>query len=112
MDKMEELFNSEVKVVKIRRGKRKISEIFSRDENEYFEIKNFKNEDQKFSKKSVVEEVIYFYMEDNEVDEIVIEIEIFKKIRGRKSLVKLENVYIGRRGVKKSDKEKIEDDSE
>lgn len=45
MDKMEELFNSEVKVVKIRRGKRKISEIFSRDENEYFEIKNFKNED-------------------------------------------------------------------
>lgn len=102
MDKMEELFNLEVKVVKIRRGKRKISEIFSRDENEY----------QKFSKKSVVEEVIQFYMEDNEVDEIVIEIEIFKKIRGRKSLVKLENVYIGRRGVKKSDKEKIEDDSE
>lgn len=51
-------------------------------------------------------------MEDNEVDEIVIEIEIFKKIRGWKSLVKLENVYIGRRGVKKSDKEKIEDDCE
>lgn len=45
MDKMEELFNLEVKVVKIRRVKRKISEIFSRDENEYFEIKNFKNED-------------------------------------------------------------------
>ncbi|XP_052685230.1 mediator of DNA damage checkpoint protein 1-like [Crassostrea angulata] len=112
MDKMEEPSNSEAKVVKTRRGKRKISETSSRDENEHSEIKNSKNEDQKSSKKSVVEEATQPYMEDNEADETVTETETSKKTRGRKSLAKSENVHTGRRGAKKSDKEKTEDDSE
>lgn len=112
MDKMEEPSNSEAKVVKTRRGKRKISETSSRDENEHSEIKNSKNEDLKSSKKSVVEEATQPYMEDNEADETVTETETSKKTRGRKSLAKSENVHTGRRGAKKSDKEKTEDDSE
>lgn len=111
MEKMEESSNSEAKVVKTRRGKRKISETSNRDENEHDELKNSENEDQKSSKKSVVEEATQPYLEESEADETVTGTETSKKTRGRKSLAKSGNVQTGRRGAKKSDKDKTEEDS-